>query len=81
MRGANEAKYGESICDEVSQTLKKCIVKFIVSDETADTYKEPALKYCWCKATRQPLDTSANSCYDADGETVPREAIQQIQFL
>jgi hypothetical protein len=76
-----EAKYGESLCDEVSRALKKCIVKFVVGDETADTYKEPALKYCWCKAREQPLDTSANSCYDANGETIPHEAIQKIQFL
>jgi len=72
---------GKAFATKSPNTEEKCIVKFIVSDETADTYKEPALKYCWCKATRQPLDTSANSCYDADGETVPREAIQQIQFL
>jgi hypothetical protein len=76
-----EAQYRESICDEVSQALKKCIVKFFVRDETADAYKEPALKYCWCEANKQPLDTSANSCYDAKGKIIPREEIQKIQFL
>jgi hypothetical protein len=75
------AQYGQSICDEVSAALKKCIVKFVVSDETADTYKEPTLKYCWCKANEQLLDMYANSCYDAKGETIPHEAIRGIQFL
>jgi hypothetical protein len=76
-----ETRYGESICAEISQALRKCIVKFVISDNAAGAYTEEALKYCWCKANEQPLDTSANSCYDAEGKTIPPEAIQEVQFL
>jgi hypothetical protein len=76
-----ELKYKERIHGEVARALRRCIVTFEVSERDSAYLLKPSLYYCWCIAHNEELSLYANTCYDANGVTVPRSAIQSIEFL
>lgn len=76
-----ERRYGESIQEEISSALRKCIVKFEVPERDGAWLAAPALLYCWCKVHNEKLSTDANTCYDAKGAMIPHSAIRGIEFL
>jgi hypothetical protein len=75
-----ERQYHESIHEEITEGLRKCIVKFEVPDKESSKLVAPALFYCWCKAHNWELSVYANTCYDARGEAIPHSAIRKIEF-
>ena len=79
-RGYEQA-FGESIHGEISVALKKCVVKFEVTDERGNNLIAPSLLYYWCKAHNKELSRAGNNCYDGKGTTIPSAAIRKVEFL
>lgn len=76
-----EQAFGESIHQEISVALRKCIVKFEVTDESGNDLIAPSLLYCWCTAHNEELSYGANTCYDGRGTTIRFAAIRKVEFL
>jgi hypothetical protein len=80
-----EKQTGESILDEVANSLKPCIVKFenpeCEDGEDGRHLMRALLYYCWSKCRDEELCYLANTCFDAQSKTIPRSAIQKIEFL
>jgi hypothetical protein len=62
--------------------LRPCIVKF--EDRSGTSTNDvigPVIRYCHCKAWNDELHIHTNTCFDGQGEVVPFEAIQRIEYL
>jgi hypothetical protein len=81
-----EKKYGESIHEEISLGLRKCIVKFKSTERTEYDLIAPTLYYSWIKANDREFDRDVDRSaldygFNGGGTTVPFEAIQRIEFV
>jgi hypothetical protein len=74
-------RFGESIHDEISNGLRPCIVKFSATDRHDDGLLKAALRYCWGVIHQEEFSDYANTCYVAEGGSIPRSTIQKIEFL
>jgi hypothetical protein len=73
---------GESIVDEVANSLKPCIVKFVDYDAANNgDLMRTVLYYCWSKCRNEELCYLANTCFDAKGKTIPRSAVLKVEFV
>jgi hypothetical protein len=76
-----KSRFGKIIYDEITGALKKCIVKFESSKNIHDYLIASTLLYCWYKIRDEELDHLLAYGYNAEGETIPREAIRKIDFV
>jgi hypothetical protein len=76
-----EEKFKESIEEEIKTALRPCIVKFEDRSDTRTDVIGPVLQYCYCKGRNEELHIHTNTCFDGEGEAVPFEAIQRIDYL
>jgi hypothetical protein len=74
-------QFGESIYEGIVSRLMKCVVKFEWSEYDRAGLAPTVLSYCWCRVHNEALHIGANTCLDAGGKTIPREAIRTIEFL
>jgi hypothetical protein len=76
-----EKKFGERIHEEISDSLRRCVVKFQVPDENGSHLIAQCLQYCWSTVPGWVLTHASNMCYDGKGLVIPWEAIQKVEFL
>jgi hypothetical protein len=76
-----QEQFSESIQAEIMASLRPCIVKFEDRSGTRTDVIGPVLRYCHCKAWNNELHIHTNTCFDGQGEAVPFEAIQKIDYL
>jgi hypothetical protein len=76
-----QEKFKESIQEEIMAALRPCIVKFEDRSGTRTDVIGPVIRYCHCKVWNDELHIHTNTCFDGQGEAVPFEAIQKIEYL
>jgi hypothetical protein len=74
-----QERFKEGIEAEIKAALRPCIVKF--KDWPRFDVVDVVLHYCLCKAQNAELHNHANACFDGQGEVVPFESIQRIDYL
>jgi hypothetical protein len=76
-----QEKFKESIQAEIMAALRPCIVKFEDRSGIRTDVIDPVIRYCHCKAWKDELHIHTNTCFDGQGEAVPFEAIQRIEYV
>jgi hypothetical protein len=75
------AEFGESIFEEISRALRKCIVKFKSIKDTAPYLISAALTYGWCKANSAKFTHAIGVGFDAEGEAIAPNDIVNVEFI
>jgi hypothetical protein len=79
----NEYKntFGLSIYEDVSKSLKPCIIKFKSSHGINKVYVRSALYYLYACIHNVKLSLDTNACFDANNNKIPLEDIMKIEFI
>ncbi|MDE3839049.1 hypothetical protein C0966_06645 [Bacillus methanolicus] len=75
-----EEKYNYDLLTKLRQSTYPCIIKFQVQDSNIG-HLGIVLNYLYHKYYNMELSIHCNTCFDANGTTIPMEAIMKIEYI
>lgn len=75
-----EEKYNYDLLTKFKQSTYPCIIKFQVQESNI-RHLGIVLNFLYHKHQNMELSIHCNTCFDANGTTIPKEAIMKIEYI
>lgn len=73
--------YNIKLYDFILKATSPCIVKFLEKTPNGNWCLRPAVYYLYLVTNNKKLIMDSNTCFDGEGNTIPKENILEIEFL